>query len=217
MAATLVQMRARVKRMAGGKTQIDDLIDDNINEAILQLIQEVRPHEVTEYTSFSAANTQSEYTFSGDISITDCWAIVMVRDETKDWEIKQGSERQYNRLRQDTSVSSTLGNPHRWTRIGNSLYLYNKIPDSTTRTIGLYYVERPVTMTTSQDFPLNEEWRKPVEKLAAALTWNDLNKPELYTLHYDAYEKMLARRQTPKGVEDEAPEAQFVPISNMVN
>lgn len=217
MAATLVQMRARVKRMAGGKTQIDDVIDDNINEAILQLIQEVRPREMTEYKSFSAVSTQAEYTFVTDISITDCYAVVMVRDETKDWEIKQGSERQYNRLRQDTSVSSTLGNPHRWCRIANSLFLYNKIPDSTTRTIGLWYLERSPTMTASQDFPLNEEWRKPVERLAAALTWADLNKPELHQMHYGIYQTMLLRRETPDGIEDEAPEAQMVPISNVVN
>jgi hypothetical protein len=208
-------MRATVKRMCGGVTQMDDAIDDNINEAILQLITEVRPDEVTEYTSFSCVANQAEYTFSGDISITDCYAVLMVRDETEDWEIKKGDEYEFNRLKQDTSNSATTGNPHRWIRLGNSLILYNKIPDGT-NTIGLWYLERSVTMTTSQDFPLNEEWRKPAERLAAAITWTDLNKPQLAQLHASAYREMVALRQNPGGIEDEVPEAQIVPTSNLV-
>jgi hypothetical protein len=204
--------------MCGGKTQIDDTIDDNINEAILQLIQEVRPHEVTTSTTFSMVANQAAYTFNvtgSDVGVTDLFAVIMVRDDTEDWEIKQGSEREYNRLRQDTSVTATTGNPHRWARIGNSLYLYNKIPDAT-NTVEIFYLQRPTTMDASNDFPLNEEWRKPVERLAAALTWTDLNKPLLAQLHASAYREMIALRQTPEGIEDEAPEAQLIPVSNLV-
>jgi hypothetical protein len=219
MAATLAQMRSRVKIMVGGKTQIDDLIDDNLNEAILQLTGEVRPQELKEDTTFSAVSTQSEYTFNvtgSDVGVTDLYAVLMVRDNTLDREIKQGDEYEFNRLKQDTTDSSSLGDPNRWVRMDNSLWLYNKIPDSTTRTIGLWYLQRPATMTASQDFPLNEEWRKPVERLAAALTWTDLNKPALAAMHMSAYREMIALKESPDGIEDEAPEAQMVPVSNPV-
>jgi hypothetical protein len=114
MAATLAQMRSRVKIMVGGKTQINDLIDDNINEAILQLTGEVRPQELKEDTTFSAVSTQSEYTFNvtgSDVGVTDLYAVLMVRDNTLDREIKQGDEYEFNRLKQDTTDSSSLGDP----------------------------------------------------------------------------------------------------------
>lgn len=218
MAATLAQMRTRVKIMVGGKAGIDDTIDGNINEAILQLIQEVRPQEVTTSTTFAAAASTAEYTFSSSpISVTDLLAVVMVRDNTKDWEIKRGGKREYNRFPQDTSVAGNLGDPHRWTRIGNKLILYNKIPNSLTRTIELTYLKRPATMTSVVNFPLNEEWRKPVERLAASMTWADLSKMDLSSFHASVYREMIAIRQNPEAIEDEAPEAQMIPISNLVD
>jgi hypothetical protein len=136
----------------------------------------------------------------------------MVRNDTDDEELLRGSMREYNRLKRDTTASSTLGKPTRWTRFGNYLVLYNKIPDSTTRTIRVTMIERPTTMDASNDFPLNEEWRKPVESLAAAMTWTHLNDMAKASLHMSHYREMITLRQKPEEKEREAPEAQIIPV-----
>lgn len=212
MAETLADMRTRVKILVGNKSGMDDHIDDNINEAVLQLLQEVMPQEVWTDTSFSLTASTAEYTFSSSpISKTDVWCVVMMRNTTDDEEIPRGGPRHYNRLGQDTSDASNLGKPTRWTRIGNKLVIYNKIPDSTSRTVKLTYIARPTTMDASNDFPLNEEWRKPVEALAAALTWTHLNDMQKASLHMSSYRELITLRQKPEEKEDEAPEAQLVP------
>lgn len=213
MAETLADMRTRVKLRCGNKSGIDSQINDNINEAILQLVQEMRPQECWEDIPFSTSEGTSVYSFSSDIGVsTTVFAVLMVRDDTDDVEILRGGIREYNRIKRDTDVASNLGDPRRWTRQENNLILYSKIPDDTTRTIRMTYLEEPDEMTSDTDtFPLNDEWRLPVERLATALTWADLNDMQKHNVHMSLYREMLALRERPEALEDEAPEAQIVP------
>jgi len=212
MAETLLAMRTRVKLRCGNKSGIDDVIDDNLNEATRQVVVEMKPQECWEDITFSTTSGTSNYSFSTIGVSTTVYAVLMVRDDTDDVEVLRGGIREYNRVRRDTDDSSNLGDPRRWTRQENSLILYSKIPDDATRTVRMTYLELPDEMSSDTDtFPLNEEWRLPVERLATALTWADLNDMNKHNMNMSLFREMLALRDKPESLEDEAPEAQLVP------
>ena len=208
MASTLATLRDRVRYRVGNKSSVNSRIDDNLNKAVLHLVRQVRPQEAITSTTGNTASGDFDYALA-----SDCLAIVMVRDTTNDIEILQGSVTHFNRFKQDTTDSSTLGRPRRWTRIGNELILYQKIPD------GVYgykywYIKRPTTMDSSNNFPLNDEWEEAVVELAAAFCWRDLNAADKASLHFSAYTEMLGSTEEPEEIEDESPEGGFYYVSN---
>lgn len=218
MAETLLDMRTRIKLRCGNKSNIDDNIDDNINEAIRQVVQEMKPQECWKDYTFSTVSGTSEYSFT-TIGVSNvAFAILMVRDDTDDVEVMRGGIREYNRIKRDNTDASNLGDPRRWTRAENNLILYSKIPNGDTRTVRMMCLEFPAEISSNTDsFPLNDEWRLPVERLATALTWADLNDMAKHNMHMSLFREMLAMREKPEGLEDEAPEAQLVPYFEDIN
>lgn len=220
MAATLTTMRATVKLKVGNKGGIDSTLDANINNAVLYVLWAFRPQEEWATVTFNTANGTSEYTFNqagSALGVLDVYAFLMIRDMTKDREVLRGGMRHYNRLRQDTAVSSTKGSPRRWTRNGNKLVLYARIPDSVI-SIKATYLKRPAVMTAGPpavDFPLNEEWQRPVEEYAAFLTWSDLNEGNKAATKLQAYQALVSTMDRPEAIEDEAPEAAIRPYVDM--
>lgn len=219
MSITATAMTADVKFMLANKSGIDTVILENINHAIKQFILQRRPQEAWATTTFSTSSGDFLYDIGsgGQINVTDFLAVLMVRNNTDDVEIKRGDMRSFNRNLQDTTNSSALGRPNRWTRQGNNLILYNKIPDSTTRTIKLTYLKRPADISGSTVFPLNDEWIRPVELLAAAMTFTDMLDMPNANLKFMAYDKALAAYDPPESIEDEAPEASIQVVHNIID
>lgn len=212
---TLATMRARVLLALGNKGGITNLIDANLNEATLQHTFTVQPKEAQVSTTFSVTSAQASYDISSDLSITDLYAVLYVRDNTDDVPLEQGNETEYNNSRQDSTVASNLGAPRKWLHIDDDLILYAQIPNSTARTIGLRYLQRPPTMTSSQDFPLLREHERPVEQLAKALTWLDLGNDAKATVAFDSYNSLITGRFSPEQTEDESPEFRLSPVHNL--
>jgi hypothetical protein len=71
-------------------------------------------------------------------------------------------------------------------------------------------------MTSSVDFPLNDEHIRPVEQLAKHLTWLDLGNEEKAIAALNSYEALLATRQQPLDMEDMSPEFRFTPVHNLI-
>lgn len=216
MTATLAQMRSRVKVAMGNKSGIDDTIDNNLNEATLQHTITVRPKEMQTSDTFTTTSTQAEYDITSDLSISDCYAVLYVRDNTDDVPLEQGNETEYNNSRQDSSVTSNLGDPRKWVHIEDSLVLYAQIPDSTSRTIKWRYLKRPATMTSAVDFPLFDEHIRPVEQLAKAYTWLDLGNEAKAQAALESYQRIISGRFSPEEMEDESPEMRLTPVHNLV-
>lgn len=214
MADTLSTIRARVAFKCGGVDNRDTYVDEAINEAILQVIQEGKPHEMETTTTWSSSTGTSSYSFS-TIGCTDCYIPLFVRDNTNDYELKHRSYEEWNRYSHSTS-SSSLGNPHLWTRFGNNIILWSRIPDSTSRTLQLTYLKFPTALSTdASTFPLNDEWQRPVDELAAGLLLRDLNSPKAAE-KFQIYQELLARRMNIMGEENTSPEGlAFIPVNNL--
>lgn len=217
MSTTHNAMLSNIRYMCGNKNGIDATITANINHAIKQLVLQVRPQEAWALTTFSTSSSTAVYAIASGsaISIADFMNVLMVRNNTNDVEIKRGDMRSYNRNLQDTSNTASLGRPNRWTRRANSLILYNKIPDSTTRTIALTYLKRPADISGTTAFPLNDEWIRPCELLAAGMTFTDLADMANANLKFSAYDKALGAFDKPENIEDEAPEASIMLVHNL--
>lgn len=218
MATTHAAMLSNVKYMTGNKSGIDSTITNNINHAIRQFVMQMRPQEAWSTVSFSTSSSTAAYAIGSGaaINITDFLAVLMVRNTTDDREIKRGGMRHFNQLLQVTSNSAAIGRPDRWTRQANSLILYSKIPDSTARTIKMTYLKRPDAISGTTAFPLNDEWIRPCEVLAAALTFTDLSDERNASLKFMAYEKSLMAFDPPENIEQEAPEAGIRMVHNLV-
>jgi hypothetical protein len=211
-------MRSRVKLAMANKTNIDDTIDRNLNEATLQHTLRVRPKEMQTSTTFSTTGAIAEYGYgiSDTIAVSDLYAFLYVRDSTDDVPLVQGNETEWNDSRQSLTDTALHGDPRRWLHIERKLVLYAQIPDSTSRTIKVRYLKRPATMTSSVDFPLNDEHIRPVEQLAKHLTWLDLGNEEKAIAALNSYEALLATRQQPLDMEDMSPEFRFTPVHNLI-
>ena len=217
MADSLATIRSRVAVKAGNVTNRDSLITENINEAILQVIQEAKPQEMWAENSFTTSNATAAYLFSGmSTPVTDVLWVLFVRSTTGDYPLHHRSFEVWNRYKQSTSTTGSTGDPHLWTRLKNGLVLFGRIPDSTSRTIHFDYLKRPTRLSADGDsFPLNDEWKRPVEELAAALTLADLNSPKA-DVKFATYQELLARRMTPENEEEGSPEGSaFIPIHNL--
>lgn len=216
MSTTHNAMLSNIKYMCGNKNGIDDNITNNINHAIKQVILQTRPQEAWTTVSFNTSGVAAYAIGSGlAINITDFLAVLMVRNTTDDIEIKRGGMRDFNRQLQDTTNSSALGRPNRWTRQGTSLILYSKIPDSTVRSIKMTYLKLPASISGATAFPLSDEWIRPCELLAAAMTFTDLLDTANASLKFSAYDKSIGSYDKPENIEDEAPEASIRLVHNL--
>jgi len=216
--ATLAELLDEVKFNLGGKDDMDTRITKQINEAMLQLVVEVRPMEMQEVTTFSTAAGQFEYTIgpTGDIVVPldNYYATLALFDTEDDQVIFAGSLENFN-LQRRTSTTST-GEPRKWFRYENSIYLYRQVPRDV-RSIEVRYLRRPPAMSALTDtFPLNDEWVNPVEHLATALMFGKLNENEHAAAWSASYRNLLNFRETPQMIEDEAPEGVMAPITNLV-
>lgn len=211
---TLATMRSRVALALGNKQGLNDTIDLNLNEATLQHTMRVKPKEMQKTATFSVSSATAAYNLSSNVG-SDVYAVMFVRNTTDDDPLSQGTEREWHNSNQDTSQSSNLGKPHRWVHIEDDIVLFAQIPDSTSRTIQVRYLQRPATMTSAVDFPLNEEHERPVEQLAKALTWLDIGNETKAGASFNAYEALLTARFQPEEVEDEHGVFQVHPISNL--
>lgn len=209
-------MRSRVSFGLSNKGAIDSRIDNNLNEATLQHTLRVRPKEMQKSTTFSVSNATAAYNIDSTVATdADLYAVLYVRNNTDDVPLLQAVETDWNNAQRDTSVSSNLGEPHKWLHIEDDLILFEQIPDSTSRTIAVRYLRRPATMTSSVDFPLLEEHERPVEQLAKALTWLDLGNTEKARAAFESYEMLVNGRQQPEQTEDEHSHFQLMPVDNL--
>jgi hypothetical protein len=198
--ATLSALRTNVKHLLGNKPNINTFVDQAINDAILQLVLEARPHEMQTSKTFTTT-TQTEATALE----SDCYAILNVTDNTNNRRILPGD---YNY--RDDSDPESYGTPTRWYRYANNLNLYQQVPDATGFSITYRYLKRPASLSSdSSVLALNDEWRKPVEVLSAAILFGNLNEPDRAAAKYSEYRTLIDIRNTPHMIEVEVPERSF--------
>jgi hypothetical protein len=203
-------MRTHVKFMVGNKSNIDSIVDNNINEATLQITISQKPKEMQTSTTFTGASGDFDYTIAsgGDIAVTDLYAVEMVRNNTEAYRLHRGTLWEFENVDQ----TATGEQPSKWFHRGNVLYLYDPVPDASNDTFRVQYIKRPTALSADADtFGLNDEWIKPVEVMAAALTFADLNEFDKAAGKAQELAQLLQTRQIPEAMEDEmTPEAHLI-------
>lgn len=212
--ATLASMRANVTFNVGRKAGMDAKIDLNLNEATKQIVKRMRPKEMQTSTTFTTADGDFDYSIAaaGDIAVADLYAILMVRNNTDQYRLTRGTLAEFEAGKQ--TGSSAKGKPYKWFHYGNNLFLYDRVPDATARTIRVRYTQRPALMTSVVDFPLNDEWVNLAEELATAMSFANLNQFDKAQLHGQMFESLIQKMETPEQIEDEAPDGQVFMVSN---
>ena len=208
-------MRSNIVFNTGRKAGMDAKIDANLNRATLQVVKRMRPKEMQTSTTFTTTEGDFDYSIAaaGDIAVADLYAILMVRNNTDEYRLARGTLAEFEAGKQ--TGSSAKGKPHKWFHYGNNLFIYDRVPDSTTRTLRVRYLKRPATMSSSNTaFPLNDEWIEVVEELATAMTFANLNQTDKVGLHSSVFESLIQRMETPEQIEDEAPDGQIIMVSN---
>lgn len=159
--ATLAQLRARVTNKVG---VIDDatILDDWINEGATDFLLQTKCKVESGTTTIAAG--ENDFTLDTDILLViDVYQI----GSSQNYPMTQVTVPELLRMRETTSVSST--GPFYYAVAGANLLMVHPEPTATT-TLTVYYVPRPVTLTTAGQSPdeIPVEFHKAIELFALA-------------------------------------------------
>lgn len=177
----------------------DDLITDKVNAAILDIAMTVQPHEIHDLQTVTTSDGTSGYSLDSDLL-----SIRFVVETSEEVPLPRGSLRSYALRGRD---SDDRGAPRKWIRLGNTIYLYQAVPDDNSGdnyTIEVFYLKRPASLSSSSDTSdLNTEWDEATELLATSKVMRSLREFEHAATYYQDYIQLLSIRDTPEMMEDE--------------
>lgn len=159
--------------MIGQRLDLNDFVKDKINRAILDVMLMVKPPEFFTTIDITGVAGQAAYQItSGSDDLLAVVGVVNESELTKDRRLIRGSYREYDSM--DTETASKRGNPRKWFRWGNYIYLYDRIPEGS-EDILVRGLERPTELDGDSDtFPLGIEWQEAVVLHATELMFTFL-------------------------------------------
>jgi hypothetical protein len=160
--ATFSGLQDEVQFMIGQRLDLNAFVKDKINRAILDVMLMVKPPEFFTTIDITGVAGQANYDITSGSD--DLLAVIGVinEDETTagNRRLIRGSYRDYDSM--DTVTASKRGNPRKWFRWGNEIYLYDRIPEGS-EDILVRGLERPTVLSADSDtFPLGLEWEEAV-------------------------------------------------------
>jgi hypothetical protein len=156
--ATFSGLQDEVQFMIGQRLDLNAFVKDKINRAILDVMLLVKPPEFFSTIDVTGVAGQANYAITSGSD--DLLAIVGVinEDETTsaNRRLIRGSFQEYDSM--DTVTAAKRGNPRKWFRWANDIYLYDKIPEGS-EDILVRGLHRPTVLSADNDtFPLGLEW-----------------------------------------------------------
>lgn len=191
------QLKAKVKFRVGNRTDIDNLIADNINRAYIDIATRERfvaggktivfpqnfyfPTLLAE-ASFNTSNAIQSYTLADNV----LWIIAM-RNDTNNMPINLKTFRDFYRF---IGMTTGVGSPTMAYYQNQKVWLY-PIPDKSYK-ITYWYKKKPALLVRNTDTPeLPEEWHEAVFLLAVAMTFFDLLEDERGNTHLMLLENFI--------------------------
>lgn len=198
----LTDMRDVVTKNLGDRTTESTFVDKAINRVVREINRMVRIKEMETTGTFSTVDGTAKYTLDTNlITGLDAYSVLWCRNNESDQQKLLARKSYKNYLDVDRSTDLE-GVPTEYAFWGDSLYLFNKIPDAV-YTIEIAWHKRHASLDEDSDtleFP--EEWEEVVEVGATARMFRLLNEPDLYQLNQGEYQRLLSLWQSPRAEED---------------
>lgn len=191
------------------RTDIDEVIIEEINNAVLDVTMIAKPTEMEKTQTVSSITAGDEdHTLDSDVLAIEQVLMTNPDGETKPYLLER-SRRSEWLLRDRTTTASEYGSPQYWYRRGNTLYIWPKpnTNNGNNWNMEISYIKRPATLASSSPstaMDLNSEWNTVVKYRASALVWLRLVAPELYGFYMGAANEVFGSRNTVLGFEQQA-------------
>jgi hypothetical protein len=177
--ATFSELQDEVQFMIGQRLDKNTFVKNKINRSIIDVMLMVKPPEF--FTTIDITGVAGVPNYDITSGSNDLLAVIGVinEDETTaaNRRLIRGSYREYDAM--DTATASKRGNPRKWFRWANEIYLYDRVPEGG-EDILVRGLERPTVLSNDSDtFPLGIEWEEAAILHATELMFAMLgNRPQ---------------------------------------
>jgi hypothetical protein len=196
---TLSTIRNQIIASIGGRTDVNDLIDDQINFALDELTTMFEFEELEGNATTTTSDGQSEYSLPSDLYVL--WSVKEETKRNKPLEYKQ------IRLGYDNIDETKTGVPTMYSVYAKTLTVYGMVPDDNAGsdyTLRIRYWKIQARLSNDADnHVLPQHWERGVRLKATAFVMDELDMIEKAAAKHAEFDRWLGRIKLPKGAEKE--------------
>jgi len=192
---TLATIRTETITAIGGRTDVNSLINDQINFAVSELATMYAFEELEGNVTTTTTAAQSAYVLPADLYVL--WS---VKEETRS---NRSLDRKDIQLGFDSIDETKTGAPNFYSIYNKQLILYGQVPDNNSGSnylIRLRYWKRHATLASDNDaLVLPVEWERGVRLKAQAFVFGLLDMEEKQAAKQAEFDRWVTRIKLPKG------------------
>lgn len=150
------------------RTDIETFVERKINQAVLDVMLQVKPPEFFSTVTISTVAGTASYDLEASQDTLAVLGVTLLDTNftSNDRKLERGHWDQFDTMDQDFTEDNNLGRPRKYFRYGDDIILYSKVPDDNdgnNYSVQVRTLQRPTVMTLDADtFPLELEWEEPV-------------------------------------------------------
>ena len=173
--ATFIELQDEVQFMIGQRLDLNTFVKLKINRAIIDVMLMVKPPEFFTTIDLTGVAGQPNYDITSPDNLLAIAGVVNESETTSgNRRLVRGNWREFDEM--DTATASKYGNPRKWFRYGDEIFLYDRVPEGG-EDILVRGLERPTELSSDSDvFPLGFEWEEPVVLHSSELMYTFLGE-----------------------------------------
>jgi hypothetical protein len=184
---TLATIRTQIQKEIGDRTDINTVIDDQVNFALYEITSTFHIREMEAETTITGVSGTASYSLP-----SDCHAVIEIWDETNDEPLEEARVNAF-----DAKNESDTGLCTKWARYANNVILFDDVSDGT-QTFGLRYYKRPATLDTdASNHTLPNTFERGIRLLATSYVLRILQQDERADMRMAEFQRWLQQMQTP--------------------
>lgn len=190
----LIDIREQIRLETGGRTDIDAIIDDQVNFALQEFATMFEFDELWGNATTTTTSGVSHYLLPSDL-----YVLWLVKEETRlNRELEQKDIRLF-----DSVDETKTGLPHFFSQYNRQLILFNMVPDDnagSNYSIRIRYWKRHPQLAQDNDaMVLPYEWERGVRLKATAYTFTILDMDEKAAGKQQELDRWMSRIRLPMG------------------
>lgn len=184
----LSDIRTQIQKELGDRTDINSVIDDQINYAVYEIADTLKIEELRKEDAITPVDGTYEYTLPTDLYSIEQVYILPDQHVIEQKDIKR---------RDKVAVTTTGKLPRWWSRVNRTISIYNPTPDGDTPTMTIRYMKLPTALSDDTDsHELSADMERGVRLLATSYVFGILNQEERAAAKMSEYGRWLYRKQT---------------------